>query len=185
MHRDARGAAHDLFRQRAAAQAREPIRRRTADHDLRDVLASGEAQDLVGQVAPGEARKLRAEALGKPHRLVDALQSPVARLLEIETAEMHRDPGGVEPAREPAAGPHHCLRQGIGADADENALGRWPGAFDGVLAQIDDHLVVDPIGRAPERELAQGGEIAGLEEIVRRAPGILGQIDLAVPAGAA
>ena len=137
-----------------------------------------------GRWRAGEPRELGAEALGEPHRLVDALQRPVARLLEIEAAEMHRDPGRVEPAREPAAGAHHGLRQGIGADADEDALGRRPGAFDGVLAQIDDHLVVDPIGRAPERELAQGGEIAGLEEIVRRAPGILGQIDLARPEAA-
>ena len=68
----------------------------------------------------------------------------------------------------------------IGADADEDALGRRPRPLDGVLAQIDDHLVIDPIGGAPERQLAQGREIAGLEEIIRRALGVLGQIDLAV-----
>ena len=40
-----------------------------------------------------------------------------------------------------------------------------------------DHLIVDPISGAAERQLAQGREIAGLEERVRGAGGRLGQVD--------
>ena len=67
----------------------------------------------------------------------------------------------------------------IGADADQQPLGGLPRAFDGVLLQIVDHLVVDAVGGAAQRHLAQRRQIAEAEEAVGRAPGVLRQIDLA------
>ena len=42
-----------------------------------------------------------------------------------------------------------------GADAGEQALGGAPRALDRLLAQIVDHLVVDAVGGAAQRQLAQ------------------------------
>ena len=47
-------------------------------------------------------------------------------------------------------------------------------------AHVVDHLLVDPLRRAAERQLAQRRQIAGLEIIADRAFRLLGQIDLAL-----
>jgi hypothetical protein len=47
-------------------------------------------------------------------------------------------------------------------------------------AHVAAHLRVDPLGRAAQRQLAQGREVAGLEEVLDRARGLLGDVDLAV-----
>ena len=67
-----------------------------------------------------------------------------------------------------------------GPDADQQALGGLPRPLDRVLAQLFDHLVVDPRRRAAQRDFAQRREIAQGEELLLRELGGLRQIDLAV-----
>ena len=42
------------------------------------------------------------------------------------------------------------------------------------------HLRVDALGGAAQRQLAQRVEVAGLEEVLERALGLLGDVDLAL-----
>ena len=54
-------------------------------------------------------------------------------------------------------------------DADQDALARRPWAGDGVGLHVGQHLVVDPLRGAAQRQLAQGGQIAFGEIVVERA----------------
>ena len=146
--------------------------------DLGDVLALGE---LAGLRPPdrGEAcaRNLGAQPLGKRQGLITRLRR-VGSGMYLSRRYAPRS-SGVEAGGHAGRRAHDLFGHAVAADADQDALCRWPGALDGLLAQIVDHLVVDAVGGAAQRQFAQGGQIAGPEEIVGRALGILGQIDLA------
>ena len=128
---------------------------------------------------PHEPRRLRAEALREIHRIVDAFR-PRARLLVFGRIHSHRDPTGVEACGKPARGPHDVHRLRVWPDADQEALGSLPRSLDRALAQVFDHLVVDPRRRAAQREFAQRREVPQREELLLRELGGLRQIDLAV-----
>ena len=66
------------------------------------------------------------------------------------------------------------------ADADEQALARGPGTRDGTRLHLVEKLLVDALGRAPERELAESGEIGRREEVLERALGLLRDVDLSL-----
>ena len=63
-------------------------------------------------------------------------------------------------------------------DADQEPLGRRPGLADPLLGHVAAHLGVDPLGGAPQRELAQRDQVALAEEALDRAAGLLGDVDL-------
>ena len=65
-------------------------------------------------------------------------------------------------------------------DADQHALARRPRARDGVRPHVVDHLLVDALRRAAQRQLAQRGQIARLEIVAERALGLLRDVDLAL-----
>jgi hypothetical protein len=83
--------------------------------------------------------------------------------------------GGHAPRR-----PHQPRPQRARADTHQETLGGRPGLGDGVLAPVAAHLRVDALGRAAQRQLAQGDQVAFAEEVVRRALGLLRDIDLAL-----
>ena len=66
------------------------------------------------------------------------------------------------------------------ADANQNALARRPRSGDGIGLHVDEQLFVDPLGGAPQRQLAQRRQIARREIMLQRALGLLGDIDLAL-----
>ena len=178
MNLDAAGAAHHRVRQRATENAAQRSRARLAEHDLSNVLARGELQDRGRIVAPLEAHRLAAQALGEGKHL----GQPVGALGVAGLADrLDRDGGPV--ALRPVASwlARRTTRSETSSapDAGEQALGRRPRTFDRLLAQIVDHLVVDAIGRAAQRQFAQRGQIAGGEEVLGRPPGRLRHIDLA------
>ena len=165
--------------QRAAGKAGEEAGARAADDDLGDVLALRVAQDFVGQVVADEPRRLGPEALRQgaaPRRRSVARAARFAARL----VDGRGDPARVEAGREPARRPDDVQRQRVRPDADEQALGGLPRALDRALAQLLDHLVVDPRRGAAQRDLAQRREVAQGEELLLREPRRLGHIDLAV-----
>ena len=106
----------------------------------------------------------------------------MARLASLSLADgldRDGDPVCVEAGRELACAPDHPFRHFVRADASEQALGRRPRTLDRLLAQVVDHLIVDAIGGAAQRQFAQRRQIAGGEEILRRPPGGLRHIHLA------
>ena len=97
-----------------------------------------------------------------------------------DSLDIDHRPVGVERGRELGGAPHHPFGDFVRADAGEQALGGAPGPFDRLLAQIVDHLVVDPVRGAAQRQFAQCGQVAGGEEILGRAPSRFGHIHLAL-----
>ena len=102
-------------------------------------------------------------------------QGGVAVGLDIE-----RDQLGIEPVGGALGGAHGVGGARAGIEADDHALAGRPRAGDGVLAHVAHHLVVDPLGGAPQRQLAQRRQVAGREIVAQRALGLLADIDLAL-----
>ena len=59
-------------------------------------------------------------------------------------------------------------------------FGRRPGADDGMVAPVDFHLLIDPLGRAAESQFAEGDQIAFREEVLNGMLNLLRNVDLAV-----
>ncbi len=68
---------------------------------------------------------------------------------------------------------------GVTSDKDQDALARRPRALDAVAAHGPHQLVVHRLGGTAQGQLAQSGQILGLEEIVLRQARGLRHIDLA------
>src|SRR5215472_9661275 len=64
------------------------------------------------------------------------------------------------------------------ADANENPLAGWPRAGDRVCAHMREQLLVNALGGAPQRELAQGGQVSLRKVVPDRALGLLRDINL-------
>ena len=180
LDRQARAAAHQRVDHRAVAQL-EPARApRLADHDPRGVARAREGQDLLDHRTARHRHHLGAELGGQPHRLGEVgvlglRQGGVTVGLDIE-----RDQLGLEPVGGALGGAHGVGGTGAGIEADDHALAGRPRAGDGVLAHVAQHLVVDPLGGAPQRQLAQRREVARREIVAQRALRLLADIDLAL-----
>ena len=57
---------------------------------------------------------------------------------------------------------------GLHVDAHHDGFRRRPGPHDRVVAPVDLHLLINPLGRTPEGELAKRDQIALGEEILNR-----------------
>ena len=65
-------------------------------------------------------------------------------------------------------------RARILADADQDAIARCPGSGNSVGLHLGKKLLVDSLGGPPQGKLAQRGQIAGREIMLKRALGLLG-----------
>ena len=65
------------------------------------------------------------------------------------------------------------------ADADQNALARGPRTRDGSSLHFREQLLVDPVGGAAQRELAQRRQVGRREEVRERALRLARDINLA------
>ena len=158
---------------------RRQSRPRLPEHDLGHVFTPCEPQDLGRVIAALETHGFAAQTLGETEQLGELI-GPLGVGCLADRLDRHRGPGRIESGRELARAPDDALRNLVRADAGEQALGRRPGSFDRLLAQIVDHLVVDPLGGAAQRQLAQRRQIAGGEETLGRPSGRLRHIDLAL-----
>ena len=93
---------------------------------------------------------------------------------------MQRDPRDALPVGGALGVAHEPQRGFVGGDADQKPLARRPGAANGVAAHVIEQSAVHALGRAPQRQFAQGRQVAAREEAFERPAGLLGQIDLAV-----
>ena len=173
------GAAHQRLRQRPSENAAQQSCLRLAKHDLRDIFARREPQNIARIIVALQVHRLGAQTLGQAKHFGE----PVGALgVASLTDGLDRDgnPVRIEAGCELACAPDHAFRHLVCANASEQALRRRPRTLDRLLPQIVDHLVVDAIGGAAERQFAQRRQIAGGEEILRRPPGCLRHIHLAV-----
>jgi hypothetical protein len=78
----------------------------------------------------------------------------------------------------PTSGAHQPIRPGAGTDADQQRLAEgWRYATVPLLVAL--HLVVHPVGGAPQSQLAQGDQVALAKEVLNRAFGLIRQVVLA------
>ena len=179
---DIAGAPHQIVHHRAV-QDFEPARaRRLADDDLGDVVGLREADDVVGDAAPaaGNGERLAAQRLGQPQRVGDPVALLVGQLQAAPRLDAERGPGRMQPVGQPLGVAHEPGRARILADADQDALARRPRPGDGVGLHVGEQLLVDALGGAAQRQLAQRGQIARREIMLERALGLLGDVDLAL-----
>ena len=175
---DPAGVPHQRLWQRPAENAAQQSRPRLAKHDLGHVFAPCEPEDFGRVVAALEPHRVPAQTLGETEQFGELIGAVGVGGL-ADRLDRHRGPRRIKPGRELTRTPDHPLRDIVGAHAGEEALRGGPGAFDGSLAEIVDHLIVDTIGGAPQRQLAQRGQIAGREETLGRPPGRLRHIHFA------
>ena len=93
---------------------------------------------------------------------------------------MHRMPFDVELSGQAGAAAHHLFAMRTGTDAGQQRLAVRPHRAHRRLAPVGQHFVVNAVGGAAQRQLAQGQQIALAEEVLGRALGLRRQIDLAL-----
>ena len=142
----------------------------------------GEAEHVVGDMARArrDGDAFAAEPLGEPQRVGDPVALLLAQLLAARSVDCERGEGRVQPVRQPFGVPHEAGRARVLADADQDALAGRPRSRDRVRLHLREQLLVDPVGGAAQRQLAQRRQLGGREEMLERAFGLLGNVDLAL-----
>ena len=87
--------------------------------------------------------------------------------------------GACRRSAKPLGVAHKSRRARVFADADEDAFAGGPGPGDRIGLHVVEKLLVDALGGAPQRELAQRRQISRREIMLQRPLGLLGNIDLA------
>ena len=167
---------------RAAHDFEPPRAGRLADDDLGDVVGLREIDEVVGDAASdtGNGERFAAQRLGQPQRVGETVALLVGQLQAAPGFDADRGPRRMQAIRQPLGVAHEPCRARILAEANQDALARGPGAGDGVGLHMSEQLFVDPLGGAPQRQLAQRGQIARREIMLQRALGLLGDVDLAL-----
>ena len=80
-------------------------------------------------------------------------------------------------ARRPA---DQLLAAGRAGERDDDPLARLPGVGDAVGLHVVLEGLVDPVGDPQQRQLAQGGEVAGPEVVGEGGVDLVGRVDVAV-----
>ncbi len=177
---DRSGATDQLMDDRAVQQLEPARARRLADNDLGDVVRLGVGNEIVGDAPPRNGQRLGAELLGEAQAVGDAValrlgEAMVARRLDVDRRPMRAETVGDAPRIA-----HEGERCRALADADQETVACRPRTGDGMRAHIGEHLLVDALRRATQRQLAQRRQIAGLEIVLERALGLMRNVDLAL-----
>ena len=180
VHGDAVGAADELVRQRAAQQLRDEPAARAPEHDLRDVLEAGEAQELRGDVARRERPRLRAERLRRasvPRRrcrraCIGGWSPGFSTVTAIHGASMRSASrfAARTISAASASGPMQARMRSPAAHGPSMRL----------RLHALDEVGVDALGGAAQGELAQRRQVLRLEETFARARRHVAHIDLAL-----
>ena len=178
---DIAGPAHQVVHDRAV-QDLEPARsRRFADDDLGDVVGVREADHVVGDapVAARDGDRLAAERFGEPQRVGDAVALLLGELQAAPCLDVERGPRRMQPIGQPLGVAHKARGARILADADQNALARRPGPG---MACACIWVSNCSSTRSAVRRSASSRkrrQVAGRKEMLERALGLLGDVDLA------
>ncbi len=132
-----------------------------------DMLAAGQLENLFDEIGSDHAPRFRAEALGKIEQTVQPLRGawPIWRRRSARSIDTTSQ-GALRPDASRAAVRTTFSESASGPDAHQQPLCRLPRSFDGVLLQVVDHLVVDPVGGAAQRQFAQRRQVADAKEAV-------------------
>ena len=137
---------------------------------------------IVGNAAAdaGNGHGLAAERFRQPQRVGQPVALLLGQLQAAPCLDRDRGPWRMQPVRQPLCHAHEARRTRILADANQNAFACRPGPGDRIGLHMRQELLVDALGGAAQRQLAQRGQIARREIMLERALGLLGDIDLAL-----
>ena len=105
--------------------------------------------------------------------------SPFRHLVIARRLDIERDPARLQPVGGAPRIADQAGRARMLVDADQDALARRPRPGDGMGLHVGQHLVVDPLRGAAQRQLAQRRQVAFGEIMVERALRHFRHIDLA------
>ena len=179
MHADVAGPADDFVRQRGAEQFQPARTLPRRNHDVREIVGVRVVDHAIGGRRRGHGDRLATQPFGKAQGLGDAIAFFFGQALRTRRLDIDRRPRGAQPVGQPARIAHQRSATGPVADADQHALARLPWPLDGMRAHVVDHLRIDALGRAAQRQFAQGREIARHEVAAHGALGLFRDIDLA------
>ncbi len=147
-----------------------------------DVVVARIGDDIVGDTPPGARHGdgFAPEPVGEAQRVGDAVALDVAERQTAPALDRKRDPGRAQTIGEALGVADEPRAARVLADAHHDPLACSPGPRDGMGLHMREELVVDALRGAAQRELPQGREIAGREEVLQGALGLMGQVDLAL-----
>ena len=180
VHARAASLANQLLRQWPVQQLQPARTRRLHDDDVGEIIVARVVGDRVRDILAGQRDRLPTQALRQAQRFGNPVAFRFAHAQVAPGLDMDRRPGRLQAVRHPFGVAHHVDAARIAADAGQHALAGRPGPGDRVGLHVADHLFVDPLRRATQREFAQRGQIAGREIVTDCALGLVRHIDLAV-----
>lgn len=113
------------------------------------------------------------------NRIVSAqsVARPVGQLQAAPRLDGDCGPGRMQPVRQPLGVAHQARGARILAEAHQNALARGSGTGNGIGLHVGEQLLVDPLGGAAQRQLAQRGQIARREIMLQIVGREIDQLD--------
>ena len=153
---EAAAAAHQL-RGGRAPQPRAPAHAlRLAGHDAGDVAQPGVLEERIGGGGAVDGDGFGAQRFRQLQHVDAAIALDFGQLQKLRRLDRHDDPLGIERVGEALADAHQLLRLPIGRDRDQKAVARQPRARGGRLPGELERGGVHAVGRAAQRQLAQG-----------------------------
>ena len=179
----------------AAGQLLPPAALTGTDHNLGDLIPPREAGDGPGGIVVLYLVPAGTQVRGQLPQLLDGLVIPrpgrrggkggkggKGRVAggDVDDVEFSLEPG-CHPGRPPqqAVGPWH------GGDGHHDAFTRLPHDVGLVPPQVLEQLFVRLVGQEPQRQLRQGDQVIGTEEVGQGARGPFLRVDVAVQHAAA
>src|SRR5262249_62042543 len=132
----------------------------------------------VGDVAPGDGAGRGAESLREPQIVGDAIAFDNGQPRRSRSLDIDCCPWDLQTMRNPPGIADQPPGVGRFADADEHPLSGRPGARDRMLAHVREQLLIDPLSRPAQCELAQGSEVPLGKVVPDRALCLVWHIDL-------
>ena len=152
---------------------------RARKHQFRHVVLARVADDGVGDVAPRQHRRGRAQFLRQAQGL-EGQFAPGRRIaLQGRRFHVHGMPVGAELAGQARGAAHHMLGIGARAHASEQRTAGLPHRADRFFDAVGAHVIFDPVGGTAQGQLAQGDQVPFAEKIFRGAFGLFRLIHLA------
>ena len=88
-------------------------------------------------------------------------------------------PAGAQLPGQPRRAAHHVVALGARADAGQQRRPGFPDCVNRLFDAVRPHVILDAVGRAAQRQFAQGDQVPFAEKIARGAFGLLFLVDLA------
>ena len=149
-----------------------------SDDYLGNVVRRRIGEDLLGNIAARDRNRRSAEPLGEAQEVGDAVALNIAEMLRPGRLDIDRGPWGSQViCRSPRRSDQSRSARSF-ADADEDSLSRRPRAGNRMRPHMRQQLLVDSLGGAAQRQLAQCGEVARREIVAYRPFCLLRHIDL-------